>query len=29
MSSVRPPRPMDVKKLMENRMLRGVSCTNA
>ena len=27
MSSVRPPRPMDVKKLMEKRMLRGVSCT--
>jgi hypothetical protein len=26
MSSVRPPRPMDVKKLMEKRMLRGVSC---
>lgn len=27
MSSVRPPSPMDVKKLMLNLMFRGVSCT--
>ena len=26
MRSVSPPRPMEVKKLMLNRMLRGVSC---